>query len=141
MSVHIRGGDYLSGGAAKLYGAICTKAYYLKALAQLRVEFGDIEVLVFTDDAPYAEGLLGKEAGDYRLVRDEAFARDPGFDLFLMGECAHHVISNSTFAWWGAFWGGGEGRLTIAPARWTLESDFDIDSLLPDEWIRIASGP
>jgi hypothetical protein len=72
-------------------------------------------------------------------VRDEAFEGDPGYDLFLMSRCRHHIIANSTYSWWGAFLGASEGR-TVAPTAWSRDGSVDIEHLIPPSWQRIGAG-
>lgn len=36
-------------------------------------------------------------------------------DIYLMGQCKHHIISHSTFGWWGAWLGQHIDQIVIAP--------------------------
>jgi hypothetical protein len=38
-------------------------------------------------------------------------------DLQMMAGCKHHIISNSTFSWWGWWLSGKRGKV-IAPKKW-----------------------
>ena len=51
----------------------------------------------------------------------------------------HHIISNSSFAWWGAWLGEKEDTRTIAPNIWfgnELPTGFSED-IIPKRWLKI----
>lgn len=50
VSVHIRGGDYLLPENQKLFGGICTEAYYLNAMEQMNREHPECVFYIFTND-------------------------------------------------------------------------------------------
>ena len=61
------------------------------------------------------------------------------FDLCLMSMCQDFIISNSTFAWWGAWLGNGIGKRVLIPTPWYGPglSHINTDDLYPDEWEKI----
>ena len=61
------------------------------------------------------------------------------FDLCLMSMCQDFIVSNSTFGWWGAWLGTGEGKRVILPSPWYGPglSHISVDDLYPDEWEKI----
>ena len=61
------------------------------------------------------------------------------FDLCLMSMCQDFIISNSTFAWWGAWLGKGIGKRVLIPTPWYGSglSHISTDDLYPDKWEKI----
>ena len=55
--------------------------------------------------------------------------------MYLMASCKHHILSNSSFSWWGAWLGTQEGTKTIVPQWWYY--GIEAPHLLPDGWTRI----
>ena len=59
------------------------------------------------------------------------------FDLALMSRCAHHVIANSTFSWWGAWLNPSAEKRVIAPQNWFGTGKLSNPDLIPDSWTRL----
>jgi hypothetical protein len=53
-----------------------------------------------------------------------------------MAHCRHHIVANSSLSWWGAWLGGGEGAIVVAPMPWYSQAPRARD-LIPDHWIRL----
>lgn len=116
VSVHIRRGDYLE--VNDLYGGICTSEYYAKAFRKMRQEVPDCHFFLFTNDPAWAKETYGKEA-DVTIV--EGNDEDHGYlDLYLMTQCNHYILANSSFSWWGAYLSQNtsENKLVLAPPKW-----------------------
>ena len=112
IAVHIRRGDYIDLGCA------LPDSYYSRAIDLLTSKVGPLPVCVFSDDPAIGTG------------------NSPEGDLIAMAACRHHVISNSTFSWWGAFLGERPRQVVIAPSRW--RDSLDTSGMLPPHWITLA---
>ncbi len=133
VSLHIRGGDYHK---EPKYANICTKEYYQNAIKTITEQRPSAQFFVFTNDTEYAKKITeGFENITY--VKNEELKKDPGFDLFLMSQCKHNIIANSTFSWWGAFMNQNNEKTVICPSKWTNDKEDVIDNFTIKNWIKV----
>lgn len=132
VALHIRQGDYLREENARRFGGICTAEYYKKAVADMIEKLGNCKFFVFTDAPEEVDSFLPQGA-DFQLLSDGT--GDEWFELFLMSQCKHHIIANSSFSWWGAWLNYNPDKIVIAPGRWT--NDGDCEDIYCAKWIRI----
>jgi len=57
--------------------------------------------------------------------------------MFLMKNCKHNIIANSTFSWWGAWLNENENKIVIGPKKWFVKKEWQNLNLVCDEWITI----
>ncbi|SFO35036.1 Glycosyl transferase family 11 [Roseovarius lutimaris] len=132
VSVHVRRGDYL---ASESYAA-CPPAYYRQAIERLEHDLGQTpQCFIFSNDPDWARATL--DLGEDRVVVDINDEANGHFDLALMSRCAHHVIANSTFSWWGAWLDPSPEKQVIAPRNWFGTDKISNPDLIPDGWIRL----
>jgi hypothetical protein len=129
VGVHVRRGDYVSNPVYAARYRVMGCSYYANAFEKIKQELGATKLFVFSDDLPWCAHNLTQIA-DVELV-------DGGSDLGdfrLMSMCAHHVISNSTFAWWAAWLATTPNHQVVAPAEWYFMKDYDLRDLFPADW-------
>ncbi|MBQ9487757.1 MAG: alpha-1,2-fucosyltransferase, partial [Selenomonadaceae bacterium] len=59
-------------------------------------------------------------------------------EMHLMSLCKHNIISNSTFAWWGAWLNKNPDKKVFAPDTW-FASNPKI-AIVPESWIKIPAA-
>ncbi|NTU98575.1 alpha-1,2-fucosyltransferase [Candidatus Falkowbacteria bacterium] len=132
VSLHVRRGDYASDWSTRLVHGICTVQYYKEAVKFLRDQISDPYFFIFTDDAEWAESNLSF-IGKRRFMVSGKKLKDYE-ELSLMSECRDHIISNSTFSWWGAWLCANEGKIVVAPKKWFGRVFINTKDLLPETW-------
>jgi hypothetical protein len=134
VSVHIRRGDYVANPkVAASYGP-CTETYYKNAVAEITKHVLSPTWFVFSDDIEWVKEHLSFP-GTVIYVSGEA-ANDQE-ELLLMAACAHNVIANSSFSWWGAWLNQNPEKIVVAPSPWFDTRPQDHADLLPSSWTRI----
>ena len=132
VSIHVRRGDYLNGYYFETLGKICDIDYYKRAIALINKEVNDPYFYIFSDDPGYVAENLKIENATYV---DFNRGRDSWQDMYLMSQCKHNIIANSTFSWWGAWLNTNLNKIVIAPNRWF--ANMDNDEIVLPEWIRL----
>lgn len=127
VAVHVRRHDYRHHG-------LCSDAYYVDALRWLATRHGRADVFVFTDEPNATTHFLTAAGIPHTVVR----SGDDLADLYLMSLCRRHVISNSSFSWWGARLAAGGGDV-IAPEPWS-RVHTPSPELLPPRWRRLPGA-
>lgn len=118
VCVHIRRGDYLE--LNDIYGGICTPAYYEKAMKQMEEWYSDCHFFVFTNDVSWVKQNYKQD----NLTIVEGNDEDTGYiDMYLITQCKHFILANSSFSWWGCYLSSSQEKKVIAPKQWFNERD------------------
>jgi len=129
--VHVRLGDYLN---EENFGML-PKSYFIENLQTLINILPDSRVWVFSDDlASAADYFRDIDNSKVRLVPE--IDSCPVSTLELMRHGAAHLISNSSFGWWGAFLSYRENGMVICPIPW-FKSLPNPQDLVPPNWISV----
>lgn len=93
--------------------------------------------IVFSDQIEFCKKKLKKLLPDKNLVFIEENLSHI-HDLYLMSMCKHHIISNSSFSWWGAYLNQNPNKIVITPSplRWFGPgmNHCNTKDILPEEW-------
>lgn len=130
ISLHVRRGDYFSEEYLDRYG-VCDVAYYEKAIDLLTEGLPDFRIFIFSDEPEWVKSNL-------HLPVNHVFVENgnlhPYWHIWLMSRCRDHIISNSSFSWWGAYMGKHPEKRVVAPKVWMKGHKETI--ALPD-WIKL----
>lgn len=134
VAIHVRWFDSPGQSSAFNAGA----RYYGAAIARIRSAIERPHFFVFSDRPDAAAALLGLAPQDSTVVDLGLAETDAYVDLWLMSQCRHFIIANSTFSWWAAWLGEREPNLTIAP-RLAIDGKtaWGFKGLLPDRWLTL----
>ena len=114
---------------------MCTEYYYHKALDYILNSLDKRKIFVFSDDIEWVKNHI-KLPGNSVIIPNYDI---PQFmDIELMSLCKHHIISNSTFSWWGDYLSENKEKITIAPSCWCLNKKNP--RLYNEKWILISHG-
>ena len=120
VSIHIRRGDYLT---IQNYN-VCNEYYYFKAIGFIQDAIENPVFYVFSDDPKWADSFMKSTGVCYKLIdwntKDNSYQ-----DMFLMSNCKHNIIANSTFSWWGAWLNDNTSKLVIAPMYWFQNNNLN----------------
>ena len=135
VAIHIRRGDYVMDATANAVHGTCDLQYYQRAVEVMVRKVKNPHFFVFTDDPVWAKSNLTL-CGPLEVVDHNLGERDH-LDLWLMSQCRHFIIANSSFSWWGAWLGQRKQKTVIAPKRWFKIDKYPAEDRIPPEWIRL----
>lgn len=130
VAIHVRRGDYLQ---LSNHFCVCDIDYYSKAIDILNDTLSSPFYYIFSDDLDWCKEHFPRLGIEFEVV-DINRGTDSYKDMFLMTQCKHNIIANSTFSWWGAWLNQNPNKQVVAPIRWF--ADLEVN-LCPSDWIRI----
>lgn len=141
VALHVRWFDDPSNGKASHNAS---KAYYDHAMEEIRRQRQVINphFFLFSDDPVAAQQLFELTCGQATCVNHNRGDENAYADLWLMTQCKHFIIANSTFSWWGAWLADENSKIVICPAmqfsREKCVTAWGFEGLIPDEWIQLT---
>lgn len=134
-SLHVRRGDYLSTTNIQYHGC-CSLEYYHCAMRALQENYGKVRYFVFSDDIVWVKEHLEIENAFYVEHPSEHLEHE---DIYLMSQCHHHIIANSSFSWWGAWLNQRQDKVVIAPKKWfeDILKQSQSHDIIPQNWIKL----
>ena len=120
ISVHVRRGDYLN---SPTFHPVPKIEWYIEAMKS----FPNKKFLFFSDDLDWCKQTFSEH--EFSPFDNE------GEDMYAMSKCKGHIITNSSFSWWGAWLGKGK---TIAPKTWFgINGPQDWQDIYCSDWIKL----
>ncbi len=131
ISMHVRHGDYLSYFMRYNHRLLPPKHYAI-CLNELKKNFSDITVFIFSDDVQWCKENL-------KFDVPTEFVEGCEYDyeeLYLMSLCKHNIITQSTFSWWGAWLNQNPNKKVFAPYPWHMVPPYGED-IIPATWLKV----
>lgn len=104
---------------------ICGSVFYNKAMDTIRNHIENPLFIIFSQDILWCKENLYTDNVIYAESKDGPYSTIS--DLFLMKECDHAIISNSSFYWWGA-WLQEDSRHVVIATKYFMNKDFACDN-------------
>lgn len=130
VGVQVRRGDYVKHSRLN----VTTPEYFLNALNWMRANVKKPHFFVVSDDPAYCTKLFERQVDVTVMPPQSAFD-----GIRTLAACKSHIISNSTFGWWGAWL--GESGPVIVPEHWHHQpGSYGNWNPVPDRWIKLPIG-
>lgn len=130
VSLHVRRGDYLKNTTFPL----TPLSYYDQSTKIMRRRNKKAHFFVFSDDINWCK----KEFNQLKSVTFIDRTTSEVDDLYLMSQCIHHILGNSTFSWWGAWLAKSfhTNAINIAPKKWSADP-LASEALMYKHWKKL----
>ncbi len=113
--------------------------YYTRAVTEMEKRVSNAHYFIFSDRPEAARARIPLPDARVTLVAHNQGDAMAYADLWLMTQCQHFIIANSTFSWWGAWLADHPGKQIIAPGV-EMRKDkmaWGFDGLLPEHWVKL----
>lgn len=146
ISMHFRIGDYKY---KQQYHPVMPKEYYEKALNMMLSNIksdAPIRVVYFCEQEDndhvnqiiqYLKSTIAQYTVEFVKV-DDTIA--DWKQLLLMSCCNSHIIANSSYSWWGAYFCPDKNKQVCYPSKWFGHAIGNVitDDLFPSNWKKIS---
>jgi len=134
VSIHIRRGDYITNLTASNVLGVLDPEYYKSSINLICDRIERPYFYVFSDDPTWAIQNFS-HIPDLEIIDSRGMGSH--IDLWLMSNCKHNIIANSSYSWWAAWLNKNNDKVVIAPRRWFKDSSLMHESLVPSDWLTI----
>jgi len=122
VSIHVRRLEYSD---------LLTLDYYKQAIDIIEKNVSNPNYFIYSDDISWCKANF---AGFVDLNYVEHDGLDEVADLWLMTQCKHHIIANSSYSWWGAWLSTHQKKIIVAPK----DTQIGVKGhFYPNDWIQI----
>jgi hypothetical protein len=133
VAVHIRRGDFLKR-KIKAYHGVMSAFYFEKAIGIIKERIPSAYLYFFSDDINWVkQNLVVNKNAEFV----SAYTHSAIEDFYLMSQCRHNVIANSSFSWWAAWLNANPDKIVVGPLKWFSSGGINTTDLMPNTWLRI----
>ena len=134
ISCHVRRSDYVNNRKSNQIHGTCSLEWYKKCFDLILSKTQNPIFYVFSDDLDWTKHNFPKNES---FIFCDGLNRNKDFeDLYLMSQCKHNIIANSSFSWWSAWLNSNPNKIVISPKKW-FQIDLNLKDLIPQNWITI----
>ncbi|MEE8478749.1 MAG: alpha-1,2-fucosyltransferase, partial [Candidatus Neomarinimicrobiota bacterium] len=136
VAIHFRRSDYLSKPNYRKVYATCSNNYYYESIEYIQKKIKELHYFIFSDNITWIKNNFNFSSNT-TFIDNEG----PAYEhLYLMSQCKHQIIANSTFSWWAAWLNPNSGKIIITPKYWYNDKHLnDTVIRIPQEWIKIKN--
>jgi hypothetical protein len=132
VSLHVRRGDYVNNPSANKFHGLCSPQYYNSAVNRISETQKDLGIFIFSDDIGWCREHIKFDIPVHFMETGSAYE-----DMYLMTQCRHNIIANSSFSWWGAWLNDHVDKIVIAPKQWFADTSVNTSDIIPDSWFKL----
>jgi hypothetical protein len=121
VAVGVRLFEEMLGKEKEEVGGIVPFSFYERAACRIAEKIMSPTYFVFCTNYSEVEGKIKLPGRVHYVTRDGGYVGDRQC-LYLLSRCHHHIISNSSFYWWGAWLAPNAQKLVVTPDRSVPES-------------------
>jgi hypothetical protein len=113
------------------------RSYYKRAVEEIMNKITEPYYFLFSDQPDAARQMLNIPKNRITNVSHNRGDENAFADLWLMSQCKHFIIANSTFSWWGAWLSDSASKIVICPKQKSFEGKqgWGFFGLIPDMWL------
>jgi hypothetical protein len=127
VSIHVRRSDYIK---LQNIHVVQNIEYYKNAIDYIKNKYNNLLFLIFSDDINWCKTNFGSLNINCIYVENVSPYLDKDIlDMYLMAQCKHNIIANSTFSWWGAYMNKNKDKIVCAPNRWFIDDNMNNDAM------------
>jgi len=132
VSIHLRLTDRVSTDFGLSHYRYLDWDYYEKAIEIIKEKVETPHFFIFSDNIPWCKEKIKLDFPITYVSSKNEFS-----DLYLMGQCKHHIIAHSTFSWWAVWLQYNTNKVVVTPQKWFNRQTDNLEDLLLKEWIKI----
>lgn len=130
VCVSIRRGDFMNDKNIKKF-FICDKEYFEKCIKIMKGKIKSPVFVFFSDDVEAVKNEFSDLAENILYEPSNLQITEK---LYLMSNCKHFILSNSSFSWWAQYLLTNDKKTVLAPNRWFNIGKNQKGSMYMDNW-------
>jgi hypothetical protein len=132
IAVHARRGDYVTlDHVARVFDTL-DAGHFVSMGTRIAEQCDRPAMVVLCEDTDWAKAHLRFDAPTFYAEESAPLSAIEG--MALLSRAQHHVLSNSSYSWWGAWLADHPDQVVIRPRRWLVDEAIDETSRWPDDW-------